>query len=63
MLVVMGVCILTAAIAAGFAINASWSASIAERESRLAQEDLMLLRAAVKAHGINAESSHDHEDE
>jgi len=35
--------------------------NLTERESRLAQEDLMLLRSAVKAHGIHTETAGDHE--
>jgi hypothetical protein len=30
-------------------------------EYRLTQEDLMMLRAAVKAHGVSVETAHDHD--
>lgn len=35
-------------------------AALAERESRLAQEDLIMLRAAVRQHGIPADGAGDH---
>ncbi len=43
------------------AARATDRAMLAERESRLAQEDLILLRAKVAAAGIAVESAGDHE--
>jgi hypothetical protein len=48
-------------IAIGMANTASYKAGLAEREARLAQEDLILLRAKVAAAGIQVESAGDHE--
>jgi hypothetical protein len=33
----------------------------ARMEARLAQEDLIMLRAAVKAHGVSVETAQDHD--
>lgn len=46
--------------AIGVAEQAVYRAGIAERESRLAQEDLMMLRAAVRQHGIPTDAPGDH---
>lgn len=46
--------------AIGVAEQAVYRATIAERESRLAQEDLTMLRAAVRQHGIPADGAGDH---
>lgn len=46
--------------AIGVAQQAVYRADIAERESRLAQEDLMMLRAAVRQHGIPTDGAGDH---
>jgi p-aminobenzoyl-glutamate transporter AbgT len=48
-------------LAIGSASNARDVASQARMEARLAQEDLIMLRAVVRAHGIPAESAGDHE--
>jgi hypothetical protein len=48
-------------VSIGMAYNANDKAGQARMEARLAQEDLIMLRAAVKAHGIAAESAHDHD--
>lgn len=61
-LVCLFVSILVSAIAIGIAMNARDRAGLAERESRLAQEDLIMLRAAVRAHGIPADGAGDHDD-
>ena len=50
-----------AAEASTAAARATDRAMLAERESRLAQEDLTLLRAKVAAAGIAVESAGDHE--
>lgn len=59
------VCFLIAGILGGLAIGiantANDKAGQARMEARLAQEDLMMLRAAVKARGIDVETSHDHD--
>lgn len=47
--------------AAGEAQRAVDRSMLAERESRLAQEDLTMMRAAVRAHGIQTESAGDHD--
>lgn len=44
--------LLIAGVALVFAINARDAARISERESRIAQEDLVLLRGAIVANGI-----------
>lgn len=44
--------LLIAGVALVFAITARDAARISERESRLAQEDLVLLRGAIVANGI-----------
>lgn len=48
-------------IAVGTAFNANDKAGQARMEARLAQEDLIMLRAAVRAAGIHVETAQDHD--
>lgn len=48
-------------IAVGTAFNANDKAGQARMEARLAQEDLLMLRAAVRASGIHVETAQDHD--
>lgn len=59
------ICFFVAGIIGGLAIGiantANDKAGQARMEARLAQEDLIMLRAAVRAAGIHAETASDHD--
>ena len=59
------ICFFVAGIIGGLAIgianNANDKAGQARMEARLAQEDLIMLRAAVRASGIHVETAQDHD--
>lgn len=52
-----------ASLALGLAVLAVVLGQISERESRLAQQDAMLLKAALIAHGVKYEEDQLHEEE